>query len=225
MRSCCILRYLTLNATTSKCIVLNRYSRNYSTPNLKIVSGQGGSLRCIFCVISKVARPVPKGPNWVTRRWRWKGSRNRLPDVGASVSLARLTNAGIGNRAKFGYPTLARLLPGRWEALAKRMRQSLSSGHSLPEASCVRKISSSRRKVPEEIVVWKNISRILLVLETSWFSKIISSRVILDHSSGCCVLLQTFFCIHSASWISLKEAVSFQTWYTSENLFLVIVRA
>jgi hypothetical protein len=54
MRSCCILRYLTLNATTSKCIVLNRYSRNYSTPNLKIVSGQGSLLHRIFCVIPEL---------------------------------------------------------------------------------------------------------------------------------------------------------------------------
>jgi hypothetical protein len=35
----------------------------------------------------------------------------------------RLTNASVGNRAKFGSLTLAHLLPGRWEALAKRMRQ------------------------------------------------------------------------------------------------------
>jgi hypothetical protein len=52
-----MLRYPTLDATTSKCIVSNRCSRNYSTPNLKIVSGQGGSLHCIFWVISGVARP------------------------------------------------------------------------------------------------------------------------------------------------------------------------
>jgi len=57
MRSCSILRYPTLDATTSRCIVSNQCSRNCSTPNLKIVSGQGGSLHCIFCVISGVARP------------------------------------------------------------------------------------------------------------------------------------------------------------------------
>jgi hypothetical protein len=55
--SCNMLKYPTLNAITSKCIVSNRCSRNCSIPNLKIVSGQGGSLHCIFCVISGVARP------------------------------------------------------------------------------------------------------------------------------------------------------------------------
>jgi hypothetical protein len=53
-RSYSMLRYPTLNATTSKCIVSNRYSRNCSTPNLKIVSGQGGSLHRIFCVIPEL---------------------------------------------------------------------------------------------------------------------------------------------------------------------------
>ena len=50
MRSYSILRYSTLNATTLNYIVLNRYSRNYSTPNLKIVLGQGGLLYYIFFI-------------------------------------------------------------------------------------------------------------------------------------------------------------------------------
>ena len=45
-------------------------------------------MHCIFCVISRVARPVLEGPHWVPRRWCQEGSRNWLPDVDASVSLA-----------------------------------------------------------------------------------------------------------------------------------------
>jgi hypothetical protein len=81
MRFCSISRYPTLVATTSKCVISNRYSCNCSTPNLKTVSGQGGSLHCIFCVISGVARPggaefgshgagVGNGRN--SAPWRWR---------------------------------------------------------------------------------------------------------------------------------------------------------
>jgi len=50
MQSYNILKYLTLNATTSNCIILNRYSCNYNTPNLKIVPGQGNLLYYIFFI-------------------------------------------------------------------------------------------------------------------------------------------------------------------------------
>jgi hypothetical protein len=43
------LRYYTSDAITSRCNVLNRLTCNYSTPNLKIVSGRlGDSLHCIL---------------------------------------------------------------------------------------------------------------------------------------------------------------------------------
>ncbi len=84
--ACSMLRCPTLDATTSKCIVSNRCSRNCSTPNLKIVSGQGGSLHRTFYVIPGVAPPggAELGPMElvleVGKIW--------LPNVGASVSLA-----------------------------------------------------------------------------------------------------------------------------------------
>jgi hypothetical protein len=118
--SCSMLRYPTLDATTSKCIVSNRYSRNCSTPILKIVSGQGGSLHCILCVIPGVTRPggAELGPMALVlgmgkirlpdagvslslaldQRQRWEWSKIWLPDVGASISLA-LDERRVGNRA------------------------------------------------------------------------------------------------------------------------------
>jgi hypothetical protein len=89
-QSCSMLRCRTLDATTLKCIVSNRCSRNCSTPNLKIVSGQGGSLHRTFYVIPGVAPPggswrgrigshgagVGSGQNSAPWRWRIRYAEN-----------------------------------------------------------------------------------------------------------------------------------------------------
>jgi hypothetical protein len=99
-----MLRYPTLDVTTSKCIVLNRCSRNCSTPNLKIVLGQGGSLHCIFLCNLGVAYPggAELGPIALVLGM----GKIRLPNAGASV-----TPALKGSRN--GSLTLAHLLQWR----------------------------------------------------------------------------------------------------------------
>jgi hypothetical protein len=67
-------------------------------------------MHCIFCVDFRVARPVLEGQHWVPRRWCQKGSRNWLPDAGASISLA--LEPWRWERSKIRLLTLAHLL--RW---------------------------------------------------------------------------------------------------------------
>jgi hypothetical protein len=103
-RSCSMLRHPTSDATTLRCIVSNRCSRNCSTLNLKIefrkAYSLGGSLHCNFGVIPGLpvlclrgrigsqGAGVETGQNSAPWRWRMKGSRKWLPDIGASISLA-----------------------------------------------------------------------------------------------------------------------------------------
>jgi hypothetical protein len=120
-RSCSILRYPTLDATTSKYIVSNRCSRNCSTPNLKIASGKGGSLHCIFLCDFGVAHPggAELGPMALVLGM----GKIRLPDAGASVmpALKReqkwLTNAGASIAMAFEERRRwkgQKLAPWRW---------------------------------------------------------------------------------------------------------------
>jgi hypothetical protein len=72
-RSCNMLKYFTLDVTTSRCIVLNRCSRNYSILNLKIEFSKltHWVVRCIVILgDSGITCLMLEGPNWVLRRWR-----------------------------------------------------------------------------------------------------------------------------------------------------------
>ena len=81
-----MLRYPTLDATASKYIVSDRCSRNCSTPNLKIVSGQGSFVALHFMCDPGVARPggAELGPMALVLGM----GKIRLPDAGASVTPA-----------------------------------------------------------------------------------------------------------------------------------------